>query len=533
VSLATFLRCALALVCLVAGGLAFAAPRAPAFAQDAARELGARDGDAGRRAPVHVVLEGPLSAASLSLLRRAIDAAKDDKRVVILELDTPGGEVTLMWKIARAIDTARNEHDLEFVAFVNEQALSAGSLIAMSCGEIHMSPGARIGAATPITVGMQGVEKAEEKFLATFRAEWRAWAERHRRPPALAEGMVDESVEVLLVEVGGMRRIVNGTEWDDLRARGEAATLVRTIADDQTLVALTAAEALEYGFSDGTAANFEELVEVVVGARVDDVLEVRPTESERFVALLAPIAPFLLVIGIALALLELQSPGFGIAGIGSVVAFALLLASRYLTGLAGFEHIAAIALGLALIAVEVFLVPGTFVAGIGGALLFVWGLVASQLGPGFDFFEFALDRQLFYSAVTSTLGWTLVAMLSSMALGRLLPRTPLGRFLVNDPQGGPTFAAAVKELDAAHGAATVGALATTTTALRPVGRVALDGVAGREFEAHAPGFVLEPGVRVRVLAIDTGRIVVEPLERPAPPAPAAPQPTEEGREDNA
>jgi len=475
-----------------------------------------------RRAPVHVLLEGELSAASLSLLRRAIDAAKDEKRVVILELDTPGGEVTLMWKIARAIDTARNEHDLEFVAFVNEQALSAGSLIAMSCGEIHMSPGARIGAATPITIGMEGIEKAEEKFLSAFRAEWRAWAERHRRPPALAEGMVDEKVEVLLVEVGGMRRIVNGTEWDDLRARGEQVTLVRTIADDQTLVALTAAEALEYGFSDGTSANFEQLVEVVVGARMADVLEVRPTESERFVTLLAPLAPFLLVIGIALALLELQSPGFGIAGAGSIAAFTLLLASRYLTGLAGFEHIAAIVLGLALIAVEIFFVPGTFVAGIAGALLFVWGLVASQLGPGFDFNEFAFDRRLLYSAVTSTLAWTLVAMVASMALGRLLPRTPLGRFLVNDPQGAPTFAAAVNELEAAHGAARVGALATTTTAMRPVGRVALDGLVGREFEAHAPGHVLDSGVRVRVVAIDTGRIVVEPLE--APPRPTSPEP---------
>ncbi len=504
-----------AILCLVLGALL--AARAPAVAQDSAQELASV-----RRAPVHVLLEGELSAASLSLLRRAIDAAKGEKRVVILELDTPGGEVTLMWKIARAIDAARNDHDLEFIAFVNEQALSAGSLIAMSCGEIHMSPGARIGAATPITIGMQGIEKAEEKFLSAFRAEWRAWAERHRRPPALAEGMVDENVEVLLVEVDGMRRIVNGTEWDDLRARGEQVTLVRTIADDQTLVALTAAEALEYGFSDGTVANLEELVEVVVGARLDDVLDVRPTESERFVTLLAPLAPFLLVIGIALALMELQSPGFGIAGAGSLAAFTLLLASRYLTGLAGFEHIAAIALGLALIAVEVFFVPGTFVAGIAGALLFVWGLVASQLGPGFDFNEFAFDRRLLYSAVTSTLAWTLVAMVSSMTLGRLLPRTPFGRFLVNDPQGAPTFAAAVNELEAAHGAARVGVLATTTTAMRPVGRVALDGVAGREFEAHAPGHVLDSGVRVRVVAIDTGRIVVEPLE--APPRPTSSQP---------
>jgi membrane-bound serine protease (ClpP class) len=492
-------------------------------------QTGPEDAAAARRAPVHVRLEGELSAASSSLLRRAIAAARPQKRVVVVELDTPGGEVTLMWKLARSIANAREEDGLTFVAFVNEQALSAGSLVAMSCGEIYMAPGARIGAATPITVGLAGIEKAEEKFLASFRAEWRAWAERNRRPAALAEGMVDESVEVLLVEVDGLRRVVSGTEWDDLRARGADAKLVRTIADSQTLVALTAGEALEYGFSDGTVADLEELVEVAIGGRVADVLTIAPTETERFVALIAPFAPFLLVIAVVLALIELQTPGFGVAGIGSVGAFALLLASRYLTGLAGSEHLVAIGLGLVLILVEVFVVPGTFVAGILGGALFVWGLVASQLGPGFDY-EFGLDRELLYGALVSTLGWTLVGMVGGMVLSRVVLQTPLGRFLVNAPSERPTFAAAVTELEPAH--TSVGARARATTLMRPVGRVALEDGDGREYEATAPGHVLEPGTRLRVVGIDTGRLVVEPLDPPAPPADAGPRHPEDGLADD-
>lgn len=472
----------------------------------------AQDESAAYASPVHVRLEGQLSSASLSLLRRAIDATADERRMVLLELDTPGGEVTLMWRLAKAIDAAREE-GTTVVAFVNTKALSAGSLVAMSCDEIYMAPQASIGAATPITIGMEGVEKAGDKFLSSFRAEWRAWAERNGRPAALAEGMVDESVEVRLVEVDGLPTIVNGAEWDDLRDRGEDVTLVRTIADSETLVALTASEALEYGFSEGTVADLEELVELNLGARFESVERIEPTASEELVSKLAPIAPFLMVIGVLLALSEFQAPGFGIAGVGAVLCFALLLASRYLTGLAGIEHAVAIGLGLVLIAVEIFIVPGTFVAGIAGGLLLAWGLITSQLGPGFDW-EFAMDRRVLRGAVISTLGWTVVGMLGGLALGRLFPRTPVGHALATEPSaaGIGSYASAVGELsEAGLGDLAPGATGVASTDLRPVGRVRLDEHADRELEASYDGGALERGTRVRVVAVRTGRIVVEPL----------------------
>lgn len=475
-------------------------------------EAAAQVEDAAYEGPVHVRLDGQLSAASLSLLRRAIERAADGRGLVLLELDTPGGEVTLMWRLAKAIDAARAD-GTTFVAFVNTKALSAGSLVAMSCDEIYMAPEGSIGAATPITIGMEGVEKAGDKFLSAFRAEWRAWAERNGRPPALAEGMVDESVEVRLVEVDGVPTVVNGTEWDDLRDRGADVTLVRTIADSQTLVALTSREALEYGFSEGTVSDLEELVELNLGARMEDVERVESTASEALVARLAPLAPFLLVIGVLLALAELQAPGFGVAGIGSVACFALLLASRYLTGLAGVEHMVAIGLGLALIAVEIFVVPGTFVAGLLGGALFLWGLVTSQLGPGFDW-DFALDRQMLIGATISTLVWTLVGMLAGLALGRFVPRTRVGHALATGPSetGTGSFSSAVGELAGAGiTGLEPGALGTSSTALRPVGRVLLDDWPGRELEASIDGGSLDAGVRVRVVTVRTGRVVVEPV----------------------
>ncbi|MEZ5980178.1 MAG: hypothetical protein R3F34_18470 [Planctomycetota bacterium] len=476
----------------------------------AAAPLVAQDGGAAARTgPVVVRIEGQLSAASQSLLRRAIQEARPQGRVVVLDLDTPGGEVTLMWSMARAIDAARTDDGLRFVAYVDDMALSAGSLLAMSCDEIHMAPKGRIGAATPITYGMEGVEKAEEKFLSAFRAEWRAWAERNGRSPVLAEGMVDERVEVRLIEQDGVRRIVDGTEWDDLRERGAEVKLVRTIADSQTLVALTADEALEFAFSDGTSDSLQDLVEYTLGRDMASVTPIEPTAAEELVSLLAPIAPFLLVFGILLALVELQAPGFGIAGIGSILCFALMLASRWLAGLAGWEHVVALVLGGALILVEAFVVPGTFVAGVLGALLVIYGLVASQLGPGFTF-EYSMDRKLVVEAALSTLSWTLAGLVVGMLASRWLPRTPLGRLVVTGPREEGTFATAVSELARVDpGAVRPGALGTAATALRPVGRVRLDAQPGTEFEASVDGGAVDAGERVRVVATRTGRLVVE------------------------
>ncbi|QDU85458.1 hypothetical protein Pla163_25880 [Planctomycetes bacterium Pla163] len=506
----------LGLAFLVAAS-ALASPTVPAAsAQGQGRTPGtggATGADAARTGPVVVRLAGELNASSLSLLRRAIDAARPAGRIVIVELDTPGGEVTLMWRLAKAIDAAREDGTV-VVALVDAKALSAGSMVAMSCEEIYMTPEAVIGAATPITIGMQGIEKAEEKFLSSFRVEWRAWAERNNRPPALAEGMVDETVEVRLVEIDGLPTLVTGTEWDDLRETGANVTLVRTVVDDQTLVALTASEALEFGFSEGTVSGLRELVELNLGQAFADVERIQATASEELVARLAPIAPFLLVIAVLLALAEFQAPGFGVAGIGSLVCFALLLASRYLTGLAGWEHVVAMGLGVVLIAVELLIVPGTFVAGISGGLLLLWGLVASQLGPGFDW-DLALDRRVLIGATISTLGWTLVGMFGGLALGRILPRTPVGHALASGPSetGTGGFASAVGEL-ACVGADALrpGALGTCATALRPVGRVLLDGHSRAEVEASVDGGSLDVGTRVRVVVVRTGRIVVEAVE---------------------
>lgn len=463
------------------------------------------------RGVIVVEFDDQLNYGGLSLLRRAIDQAQTEGTDLVVVLDTPGGEVGLMYQIGEALRRAREE-GVQTVAFVNRRALSAGVLVAMSCDLIYMAPGSVMGAATPITIGPQGMQDVDKKIKAGMQAEWRAYAEEQGRPPLLAEAMVNADVEVLLIEQDGLQRLVSGTEWDDLQVTEAKARLVRTIADSETLVALTAEEALEYGFADGLADNLDDVIEVKLGRFGVQPVTLERTSSEDAAAWLTKAAPILIMAGVLFLLMEMQAPGIGVPAALSALCFTLLLVGRYLTGLAGFEHILVIAVGLLLIAAEVFLVPGTLWAGISGGVLLLGGLVWSQFGPGMPLAD-GIGRELFVDAVQGTILWTFVGTVGAMAFGRLLPRTPVGhRMAVAPTDSGQAFGSAVGDLSGLQDdrRPQPGDAGVALTDLRPVGKVRLDAFGDREFEASVQGTSLDSGARLRVLQQSTGRLVVEP-----------------------
>lgn len=465
--------------------------------------------------PVVVRIGEQLSPGTQSLLRRGIARAKERDVPLIVELDTPGGNIELMWSMARAIDRATRE-GTQVVAFIDRQALSAGALLAFACDVVYMAPQGVIGAAAPIVPGLvpgmmpSGVD---EKFLSAFRAEFRTWAEKHNRPGGLAEGMVDRSVEVLWIERDGLRQVVTGPEWDDLRAAEENVTRLSTIADSETLVALTTEEALRYRMVDGKAESLDEVVRIKLGAPGRTIERVETTSSEELASFLSRIAPLLLLAGVAFLWMELQVPGIGVPSVLAGVCFALLLAGRYLTGLAGAEHFALIGLGIVLLLAEIFLISGTMWAGIAGGVCVVAGLIWSQLGPDIPL-AMAFDRKLLIQAAFRTTLWTFLGLITSFGLTRFLPHTAVGkRFLASPEDTSETFASAVGERRGPdrEAPARVGARGEALTALRPVGKVRLDEAGPHEFEATTEGPALDRGAAIRVVAIRTGRLVVEAL----------------------
>lgn len=456
--------------------------------------------------------DGELDRGALSLLRRAVEQAKSREDALVIELATPGGRVDLMWQLSSAIFDAR-KGGLSVIGWVAPEALSAGALVAMSCEMLLMRPDGQIGAALPIQGTPTGVQPVEEKMLSVVRSGFRSVAERTGRPTSLAEGMVDPSIEVLWVEVDGFKRPVTGEEWDLMRLEGQPVRRLEVIAAEGRMVALTTDEALRFGLADDEVATLPELMSVHLSLTSDaTVTRVEETRAEELASLLDTLAPLLLILGVTLAYLELKTPGLGVPLVLAIVCFATLLFGRYLVGLAGLEHFLVIGLGLVLIAVELFLFPGTLWAGITGAVLVVGGLIWSQLGPGLPLAH-EFDRRIALQAAYNTAVWGIVAMLASAGLSWILPKTPVySRLSVGPTDTAPAFGAALAGSGGAQAAPDlVGRAGRASTDLRPVGHVELEGEGVAEFEAYALSGSIERGQRVRVVETDGGRLKVEVL----------------------
>ncbi len=459
----------------------------------------------------HMRIDGELDVGTLGLLKRTIDAAREQShRHLVVEIDTPGGAIDLMWRIAHVLSDDSVD-DLELVAWIHDHAVSAGVLVALACDKIYMTPRGTIGSAMPVTPGPTGIqsipedEGAREKVTSAMRSQFRAMAEERHRPPVLAEAMVDTNVEVREVRIDGVRKLISGKEWDDARASGNPPELVRTIARRGELLSLSASEAVELGFADGLASSLAEVIEKI-GAPKGAVTTIERSRSEDVLAWLDRLSPLLLVAGLVLAYTEFKLAGFGLPGILSIVCFALLLVGRYLAGLADIPHIVAVALGAALIATEIFVLPGTLWLGIAGAALVVFGLIWSSLGPGFAIGN-PLDQHMILDATFNLMASALVALVVALLVSRYLPKTPVLRGLVLVPDAaGSGPAAAVTE----PRAPAVGDRGRTLTDLRPVGKVELARTPSIEHEARAVGAWIDRDLPVRVVEISGGRLVVEP-----------------------
>ncbi len=461
-----------------------------------------------------VRIERQLDVGTQALLHRAIEQAKERHDKLVIELDTPGGEVKLMWQLASAILDAKDE-GVSTVAWVHDRALSVGALLALACDKLYMRSHATIGSALPVRAGPGGMipvaedEDVREKQYSDLRGGFRGIAEKRGRSPLLAEAMVDPDVEVLEVRVDGERRLVSSVEWEDLRKRSEQTKFVRTVKPRGKLLNATGIEAVELGLADGLAESRAELIgKLGVGAVTPS--EVFRARSEDLAALLYMLSPLLLIGGFVALYLELKTPGFGLAGILSLACFAVVLFGRYLVGLADIPHVLLITAGAVLLAVELFLVPGTVWLGALGALLMVGGLIWSFAGRHLGY-EYPLDRAIFFDETLRVAGAGFVALLVVWGLSRVLPRTPILNRLVLE--GGPdVVAGAMPESRGSRAAlATVGARGRALTALRPVGKVVLDTDSSLDFEARAEGPEITPGSRIRVVEVtSSGRLVVAP-----------------------
>ena len=300
-----------------------------------------------------VPIEGIIDLGLPPFIQRTLeDAESNEATAVIFDINTFGGRVDAATQIKDAILGA----DILTIAFINRRAISAGALISLSCEKIYMTGGGLIGAAT--AVDMTG-KKGSEKVISFMREEMASTAEKRGRSKEIARGMVDEELTFTHLVIGG-----DSIKVDDIEGR-----------KDGKLISLTTEQALKYKIADGTAENMEALLDSLGYSSVQTI-ETTENWSEAIVRFLTNpvVASLLTTFGFLGILFELQSPGWGIPGFVGLACLILSLSASYIAQLATMSDMLFVLTGLALILLEVLVIPGFGIAGLGGIGLMIYGL---------------------------------------------------------------------------------------------------------------------------------------------------------------
>lgn len=416
--------------------LALAALARPAVAREVVRK-----GDT-----VVVGLNGEVAPAMHLFLRRAIKAAESaGAGAIVVEMNTYGGRLDAAVDICEAL----NRTTLPTYTFINTNAGSAGSLIALATRHIYMSPVSAIGAAAPILdSGAELNATQKDKTLSYWSALVRSSATRNGHNPDIGEAFMDKEKEVKIGD-----RVVH--------AKG-------------TLLTLNAQEATE--IINGKPLLAEGLVDSIADLAKKAGLKgalvaVEPSGFERLAFWITALAPLLLLIGVICAYLEFKMPGVSMPGIIAAICFALFFAGHYLAGLAGWEVVALFVLGVVFVLIEIlFFAHSTIVFGVVGVFLMLASLLWAMIDryPGETFFPtgdmLAIPlRNLFITLVG--------AVVAIMVLARYLPKTSLYRrfaLMTTNPPG-PSLAGVPREFATALDVAP-GMEGTAETTLRPSGK---------------------------------------------------------------
>ena len=398
--------------------------------------------------------------------QRAFEEADSlNANFILLHMNTYGGTVN----DADSIRTRIMQSRIPVMVFIDNNAASAGALISIAADRIYMRPGGNIGAAT--VVDATG-EEVPDKFQSYMRSTMRSTAEAKGRDPDIAQAMVDASIEVEGVSEAGK------------------------------VLTFTASEAMRWGFSEGMAENIPNLLEVA-GIENYEIVEQRLTFTDRVIQfLINPIVSGILIMLILGGIyFELQTPGIGFPILAAATAALLYFAPLYIEGLASHYEIILFILGLILVAIELFAIPGFGITGILGVLSMVTGLALAMVGnEGFDFTGVALSEVLM--AFMIVIIATFLSLSASFYLGdKLFSTTRFGELAldaVQEKSSGYTSADATMST-------LVGKTGVAFTMLRPSGKVEID---DDIYDATALTGFVDKGEAVKVVKYETSQVFV-------------------------
>jgi membrane-bound serine protease (ClpP class) len=388
------------------------------------------------------------------------EAEKNNASALIFKINTFGGRVDAATQIKDAILSSK----ILTIAFINNRAISAGALIALSCNKIVMVPGSSIGAATVVD---ETGKKQSEKYQSYMRSEMRSTAERNGKRTDIAEGMVDERI------------------------------VIPGLVDSTKLITLTSEEAYKYKIADTLVADFNGLL-TAYDLKNAKEFAVTSNWAEDVVKFLNNpiVSSILIMIGFFGLMAEIKSPGWGVAGTTALIALTLFFGSSYILQLASILEILLFVLGLGLLLAEIFIIPGFGITGISGIILIFASIFLSLLGS-----EPFLDMNAVSIAIIQLSGSMLFALLGMFFLVRYLPKsTAFNKLVLSESEiadNGFVSYKSEKEL--------IGKTGIAYTTLRPGGTAEID---GKRVDVVADSEYISQGLKIKVLRVEGIKVVV-------------------------
>ena len=411
-------------------------------------------------------LDQDIDPSSQRLVTTGLEKAREAHAdYVILDLDTYGGAVNA----ADSIRSAILRYEKPVVAFVNMQAASAGALISIACDSIYMKTGSSIGAATVVN---QTGEVMPDKYQSFMRGMMRATAEATGRDPKIAESMTDTA----------------------------------------NVLSLTPTEAIAVGFCEGICKTEFEVAEKIVGDNefVIKNMEDDMTWLDKLIQLL--LNPLLQSIFMMMIIggifVEIRTPGIGLPLVTAIVGALLYFAPAYIGHLAQSWEILLFVVGLLLIAVEIFVLPGFGICGISGIIAVITALAFSMV-DNIEFFHW--DGTLNLRPIIQPLGIVVLSAAASIfgsvwIVRKLYDTRSFDRIaLRQEMKSEEGFTGVVSGLEEL-----VGQSVTVFTDMRPGGKVITSDGRIHEATLKFGGFVSK-GETLRVVSAEQGRLYCEKL----------------------
>jgi membrane-bound serine protease (ClpP class) len=431
--------------------------------------------------PVREAIDDPV----LYILRRGLKEAIEQKMdAVVLDMDTPGGSLGTTFEILEALEKFPGQT----YTFVNKDAISAGAFIAAATHEIYFAPNGVMGAAAPVSGSGQDIDKTmKAKVVSYLKARIRSITEGKGYRGEVISAMLDEASEFKIGE--------------------------RVLKKKDELLSVTAKEATEqFGeppqalLAAGIAKNVEELLATKFGADGYAVKKLEITWSEELAQYLNAIKPVLLGLGLLAIFIELKTPGFGVFGVAGGILLGIVFLSSYVAGLSGHEPLIVFAVGVALVALEIFLFPGIVVVALTGVVLMLGSLVwaMADLWPNEPV---TISGDVFVGPTINLLAGLLIAVVLALVFARFIPAGWFfSRLAVSEAITGSAQMAGVAPELGAKMSELVGARGLAVTALFPSGQVE---VGGRRYEARVEVGSAAAGTPVVVTRVTDFGLIVE------------------------